>query len=164
MSELSAAPSDLTTPAASDESPRRRSAHTEGSMSSTGLMVRADLYDEEYSEDEYEQMLSMYEGTMASIAEGEIVKSKVLRITENAVILDVGFKSEGSVPLDEFKDPQNLQVGDALKASAAPWSFTCALTGRPMSRCAASTALTASPSDAPGARLNEIVEATNCEW
>ena len=105
MSELSAAPSDLDTPAASDESPRRRSAHTEGSMSSTGLMVRADLYDEEYSEDEYEQMLSMYEGTMASIAEGEIVKSKVLRITENAVILDVGFKSEGSVALDEFKEP-----------------------------------------------------------
>jgi small subunit ribosomal protein S1 len=38
------------------------------------------------------------------IAEGEIVKSKVLRITDQAVILDVGFKSEGSVPLDEFKD------------------------------------------------------------
>ncbi len=113
MSELSAAPSDLTTPAASDESPRRRSAHTEGSMSSTGLMVRADLYDEDYSEDEYEQMLSMYEGTMASIAEGEIVKSKVLRITENAVILDVGFKSEGSVALDEFKEPP--AVGDEVE-------------------------------------------------
>ena len=113
MSELSAAPSDLDTPAASDESPRRRSPHTEGSMSSTGLMVRADLYDEEYSEDEYEQMLSMYEGTMASIAEGEIVKSKVLRITENAVILDVGFKSEGSVALDEFKEPP--AVGDEVE-------------------------------------------------
>ena len=55
--------------------------------------------------DEYEQMLSMYEGTMSQIVEGEIVKSKVLRITESAVILDVGFKSEGSVPLDEFKEP-----------------------------------------------------------
>jgi len=59
----------------------------------TGLRVRDDLYDEEYSNEEYEQMLSLYEGTMASIAEGEIVKSKVLRVTENAVILDVGFKS-----------------------------------------------------------------------
>ncbi|MBK6424428.1 MAG: 30S ribosomal protein S1 [Gemmatimonadetes bacterium] len=49
-------------------------------------------------------MLSMYEGTMSQIVEGEIVKSKVLRITESAVILDVGFKSEGSVPLDEFKE------------------------------------------------------------
>jgi small subunit ribosomal protein S1 len=81
----------------------------------TGLRVRADLYDEDYSDDEYEEMLALYEGTMSQIAEGEIVKSKVLRITENAVILDVGFKSEGSVPLDEFKDPQNLQVGDEVE-------------------------------------------------
>jgi small subunit ribosomal protein S1 len=73
-------------------------------VSPTGLKVRADLYDEDYSEADYEQMLSMYEGTMASIVEGEIVKSKVLRVTDNAVILDVGFKSEGSVPLDEFKE------------------------------------------------------------
>jgi small subunit ribosomal protein S1 len=73
--------------------------------SATGLRVRPDLYDEEYSDEEYQQMLSMYEGTMSQIAEGEIVKSKVLRVTENAVILDVGFKSEGSVPLDEFKEP-----------------------------------------------------------
>ena len=53
--------------------------------SPTGLRVRPDLYDEEYSEQDYEQMLSMYEGTMSQIAEGEIVKSKVLRVTENAV-------------------------------------------------------------------------------
>jgi small subunit ribosomal protein S1 len=81
--------------------------------SATGLRVRPDLYDEDYSDADYEQMLSMYEGTMASIAEGEIVKSKVLRITDNAVILDVGFKSEGSVPLDEFKD--RPQEGDEVE-------------------------------------------------
>ncbi len=81
----------------------------------TGLRVRADLYDEEYSDDEYEQLLSMYEGTMSQIVEGEIVKSKVLRVTDNAVILDVGFKSEGSVPLDEFKDPGSLKEGDEVE-------------------------------------------------
>ena len=79
----------------------------------TTLKVRADLYDEEYSESEYETMLSMYEGTMSQIVEGEIVKSKVLRVTESAVILDVGFKSEGSVLLDEFKDPP--QPGDEVE-------------------------------------------------
>jgi small subunit ribosomal protein S1 len=83
--------------------------------SPSGLRVRQDLYDEEYSDEDYEQMLSMYEGTMAQIVEGEIVKSKVLRVTENAVILDVGFKSEGSVPLDEFKDPQSLKEGDEVE-------------------------------------------------
>ncbi len=79
----------------------------------TGLRVRTDLYDETYSDSDYETMLSMYEGTMAQIVEGEIVKSKVLRITDNAVILDVGFKSEGSVPLDEFKEPP--QVGEEVE-------------------------------------------------
>ena len=85
---------------------------TEQFTSPTGLRVRQDLYDEDYSDEDYERMLSMYEGTMAQIVEGEIVKSKVLRVTDNAVILDVGFKSEGSVPLDEFKDPQSLKEGD----------------------------------------------------
>jgi small subunit ribosomal protein S1 len=83
--------------------------------SPTGLRVRQDLYDEEYSDEDYEKMLSMYEGTMSQIVEGEIVKSKVLRVTDNAVILDVGFKSEGSVPLDEFKDPQSLKEGDEVE-------------------------------------------------
>jgi small subunit ribosomal protein S1 len=83
--------------------------------SPTGLRVRQDLYDEDYSDEDYEQMLSMYEGTMSQIVEGEIVKSKVLRVTDNAVILDVGFKSEGSVPLDEFKDPLSLNEGDEVE-------------------------------------------------
>ena len=81
----------------------------------TGLRVRADLVDEDYSSDEYEAMLAMYEPTMSAIVEGEIVKAKVLRITENAVILDVGFKSEGSVPLDEFKDLAGLNIGDEVE-------------------------------------------------
>jgi small subunit ribosomal protein S1 len=70
----------------------------------SGLRVRQDLLDEDYSESDYQDMLTMYEGTLAAIAEGEIVKSKVLRVTDQAVILDVGFKSEGSVALDEFKE------------------------------------------------------------
>jgi small subunit ribosomal protein S1 len=86
---------------------------TSALTTATGLRVREDLIDEDYTSEDYEKMLSMYEGTMAQIAEGEIVKSKVLRITENAVILDVGFKSEGSVPLDEFKE--RPQEGDEVE-------------------------------------------------
>ncbi len=88
---------------------------TDQFISPTGLRVRQDLYDEDYTDEDYEQMLSMYEGTMSQIVEGEIVKSKVLRVTDNAVILDVGFKSEGSVPLDEFKDPHTLKEGDEVE-------------------------------------------------
>ena len=85
-------------------SSKSHSAGSDPFSTAAGLRVRSDLYDESYSDEEYESMLSLYDGTMAQIAEGEIVKSKVLRITDNAVILDVGFKSEGSVSLDEFKD------------------------------------------------------------
>lgn len=77
---------------------------------------RPELYDEdEYSSDEYEQMLDMYNGTLASIEEGEIVKSRVLEIRENMVVLDIGFKSEGTIPLEEFKDMPDLKPGDEVE-------------------------------------------------
>jgi small subunit ribosomal protein S1 len=71
--------------------------------------------EDEYSLEEYEAMLEMYEETLSNIEEGEIVKARVLRITENAVILDVGFKSEGAVTKDEFKNPELLQPGDEVE-------------------------------------------------
>src|SRR5512140_1805389 len=78
--------------------------------------LRPELYDEDdYSQDELETMMEMYNGTMASIDEGEIVKSRVLEIRDNLVVLDIGFKSEGSVPLEEFKDHPDLKVGDEVE-------------------------------------------------
>src|SRR5688572_10114110 len=52
---------------------------------------------------------------LASIDEGEIVKSKVLEIRDNMVVLDIGFKSEGSIPLEEFKDMPDLKPGDEVE-------------------------------------------------
>ncbi len=78
------------------------------------LRVRPDLQ-EEYTADEIAKMTELYEGTLSNIEEGEIVKSKVLRVTDTAVILDVGFKSEGAVPIDEFKDPHSLKEGDEIE-------------------------------------------------
>ncbi len=74
-----------------------------------------DLDAGEYSDEEYEELLAMYEDTLHDIVEGEIVKATVLRKTDNAVILDVGFKSEGSVPLDEFRDPDEIEDGDEVE-------------------------------------------------
>src|SRR5438445_11874008 len=60
-------------------------------------------------------MTELYEGTLSYIEEVEIVKSNVLRVTDTAVILDVGFKSEGAVAIDEFKDPKSLKEGDEIE-------------------------------------------------
>src|ERR1700716_2074002 len=78
--------------------------------------LRPELVDDEgYSSDELETMMEMYNGTMASIDEGEIVKARVLEIRDNMVVLDIGFKSEGSVPLEEFKDFPDLKIGDEVE-------------------------------------------------
>jgi small subunit ribosomal protein S1 len=78
--------------------------------------LRPELVDDEgYSADELEAMMEMYQGTMASIDEGEIVKAHVLEIRDNLVVLDIGFKSEGSVPLEEFKDHPDLKIGDEVE-------------------------------------------------
>jgi len=77
---------------------------------------RPELYDEDdYSSDEYDRMMELYNGTLASIDEGEIVKSRVLDIRDNMVVLDIGFKSEGTIPLEEFKDHPDLKIGDEVE-------------------------------------------------
>jgi small subunit ribosomal protein S1 len=46
----------------------------------------------------------------AEISEGEVVKGTVEKVTDQAVIIDIGFKSEGIVSLDEFKDGDRITV------------------------------------------------------
>src|SRR5687768_16193685 len=77
---------------------------------------RPELYEEnEYSSEEYDRMIDLYNDTLASIDEGEIVKSRVIAIRDNMVILDIGFKSEGAVPQEEFKDFPDLKPGDEVE-------------------------------------------------
>ena len=67
-----------------------------------------------YDEAEYQQMIEMYESTLKSIKEGEIVTGTILDVTRDDVIVDVGFKSEGIIPIDEFPKPVNITVGDEI--------------------------------------------------
>jgi small subunit ribosomal protein S1 len=48
-------------------------------------------------------------------AEGMVVKGKILEIRPNEVLVDIGYKSEGTVPLTEFEDPATLKVGDEVE-------------------------------------------------
>jgi small subunit ribosomal protein S1 len=77
-----------------------------------------DPYGEEemdLSRDDFESLLVELGGEMQDAREGEIVKARILSISDAAVILEFGFKSEGSVPLDEFKDPESLSPGDEVE-------------------------------------------------
>ena len=60
----------------------------------------------------YEQLVEMYDDSMRHLNEGEIVAGTVIAITSNDVVVDVGYKSEGLVPIHEFTSrDQELQVG-----------------------------------------------------
>lgn len=53
----------------------------------------------------------MYGGSLKMINEHEIITGKIVSITSSDAILNVGFKSDGLVPLSEFRDVENLEVG-----------------------------------------------------
>ncbi len=54
--------------------------------------------------EEYERLLDMYDVSFKNFAEGEVVKGIVLQVSESEVIVDVGYKSEGIIPIEEFRD------------------------------------------------------------
>ncbi len=56
----------------------------------------------DYNETEFAEFQSLYENTLTAISQGEIVKGKILAISEKEVKVDIGFKSEGVIPSAEF--------------------------------------------------------------
>jgi small subunit ribosomal protein S1 len=73
-----------------------------------------DLEDDEYSSEEFDRMLSEYESTIHDIKEGEVVTGRVVGLTQDDIIVDVGFKSEGIIPMEEFTKPLSIKVGDVI--------------------------------------------------
>ncbi len=63
------------------------------------------------SADEMLALVNQYEETLHEIQEGQILKGTVVEVRENEVLLNIGFKSEGVIPLDEFADEQ-IAEGD----------------------------------------------------
>ena len=68
-----------------------------------------------YSEKEQEEMLTEFESTMSAIAENELVKGKVTQISDGDVVLDINFKSDGLIPLSEFRDTPDMEVGNTIE-------------------------------------------------
>ena len=60
------------------------------------------------------EILEMYEESFREIREGEIVKGRVVKVSESEVLVDVGFKSEGIIPLNEFGESPTVRVGEDI--------------------------------------------------
>ncbi|MGB3618298.1 MAG: 30S ribosomal protein S1 [Catalinimonas sp.] len=71
-------------------------------------------FGQEYAADDRAQMAQMYEETLTTIQEREVVSGRVVGINNKDVILNIGFKSDGLVPVSEFRD-LDLKVGDEVE-------------------------------------------------
>ena len=82
------------------------------------------LEDVQDSGDTMESLMSMYEESFKRFAEGEIVIGKIIAVDKDYVLVDVGYKSEGRIRIQEFKDSEGnigAKVGDSAEVMIEYW-------------------------------------------
>ncbi|MBI5684695.1 MAG: 30S ribosomal protein S1 [Verrucomicrobia bacterium] len=60
-------------------------------------------------------MHELFAKTAQAIAEGSVVKGRIIEIRPDAAVVDIGYKSEGNIPMHEFPDPAAIHVGDEIE-------------------------------------------------
>ena len=81
------------------------------------LLLNEELLDEE-------NFKKIFEESLKPIQDGEVVTGKVLQITPDYVVIDVGYKSEGQIPIYEFNDINGslaVKVGDVIDVLVEEW-------------------------------------------
>ena len=78
--------------------------------------VRAEELDApEYTEDQFNEFMTLYEESISGIEEGQIVKGNIASVGPSEILVDIGFKSEGIVSIKEFSDPENIEIGQEIE-------------------------------------------------
>ena len=72
-------------------------------------------FGEGYSKKESQDLEALYDGTLNTITEGEVVKATVVSVNPRDVILNIGFKSDGLVSASEFRDIPDMKAGDEVE-------------------------------------------------
>ena len=60
-------------------------------------------------------MDELYDSTLESFIEGTIINGKIVGINNNDVIIDIGYKSEGIIPMNEFTDLAEDPIGEQVE-------------------------------------------------
>ncbi len=68
-----------------------------------------------YSAADRDRLEQLYEGTLTPVLEKAVVKGVVVGITDREVILNIGFKSDGIVSSNEFRDIPGMKIGDEVE-------------------------------------------------
>ncbi len=68
-----------------------------------------------YTQAEKEKYDHVYENTFIQINDGEIINGGVVALTKTDVVINIGFKSDGLISLNEFRDVPTLKIGDEVE-------------------------------------------------
>ncbi|PIE86094.1 MAG: 30S ribosomal protein S1 [Bacteroidia bacterium] len=68
-----------------------------------------------YSSEERSKLEAIYDKTLSTISEKEVVEGTVVDITSREVVINIGYKSEGIVSLNEFRYNPELKIGDKVE-------------------------------------------------
>jgi small subunit ribosomal protein S1 len=68
-----------------------------------------------HTEAEMAKLDKMYDNSLNSIAEKEVVDGTVIALTQKEVVVNVNYKSEGVIPINEFRYNPDLKVGDTVE-------------------------------------------------
>ncbi|MCB9045820.1 MAG: 30S ribosomal protein S1 [Chitinophagales bacterium] len=68
-----------------------------------------------YSQSEQDEMEKMYDSTFKDITESELLVGQIVGKTKTDVIINIGFKSDGLVSLNEFRDLDEVKIGDEVE-------------------------------------------------
>ncbi len=68
-----------------------------------------------YAKGEHAELLAKYDATLTSIEENSVIRGKVSAISGGDVVLDINYKSDGLIPMNEFRDTPDLKAGDEVE-------------------------------------------------
>ncbi|MFP4306208.1 MAG: 30S ribosomal protein S1 [Desulfococcaceae bacterium] len=102
-----------------DETEKLQDDHLEDSD-----MMDDEMGDEMDGEETMESLMDMYEESFKRFAEGEVVNGRIISIDRDSVLVDIGYKSEGQIPVQEFMDEEGnvkANVGDVVEVMVEWW-------------------------------------------
>lgn len=68
-----------------------------------------------YTKDERARLQAMFDETLSAVAEHEVVDGTVVFMNKREVVVNIGYKSEGVVSLNEFRYNPELKAGDTVE-------------------------------------------------
>ncbi|MHC4938611.1 MAG: 30S ribosomal protein S1 [Planctomycetota bacterium] len=71
--------------------------------------------DEAFAESQPDAMAAQYEQSVQEFEEDTILNGRVLNVVNDEVIVDIGYKSEGVIPLAEFGESADIDIGDEVE-------------------------------------------------